>query len=336
MTARPPMSPASKAVAETVDLGLEATVVLSFSRVGCAVRRRVWSWSDPAVGSMAGKVVVVTGATSGLGLAAAKRFAELGASIVAVGRDAARLASARATIAGGGSPARVMAARCDLTRLDDVHALAAQLGDEHDRIDVLVHNAGALAHTYERTPDHLEVTVQTHVVAPFLLTSLLLGRLEATPGARVLTMASGGMYAHGLGDLDVAPEDFDGVRTYALAKRAQVVLNEQWARRHPSVSFQALHPGWVDTPGLRTSLPAFARLAGPLLRTPEQGVDTLVWLATGEVAGNGGFWFDRRRRWTSKLPWTTTTAADAERLWQWAVRSSGGTRPGPVEHGALR
>ena len=246
-----------RALAEAVDLALEATVVLSFSRVGYRVRRRVWSWAQPPEASMAGQVVLVTGATSGLGLSLATRCAELGASVVVVGRDLERLESARDRIAAAAGTATVTTARCDLARLDDVRALAEQVRRDHSRLDVLVHNAGALVHDFVRTVDGIELTVQTHVVAPYLLTTELLDLLQATPGARVLTVASGGMYTQPLEDLDLDPADFDGVRAYALAKRAQVVLNQQWARRHPGVAvFQAMHPGWVDTPGLRDSLPA--------------------------------------------------------------------------------
>jgi dehydrogenase/reductase SDR family member 12 len=306
-----------------VDLALEATVGLSFSRVGFEVRRRIWSWAEPPEASLAGQVAVVTGATSGLGLALATRFAELGASVVVVGRDPTRIADARAAIARETGAGTVSSVRCDLARLDDVRALADELRRDHGRIDVLVHNAGALVHDFERTVDGMELTAQAHVVAPFLLTAEVLDLLRATPGARVLTVASGGMYTTALGDLDPAPAAFDGVRTYARAKRAQVVLNEEWARRHGEVArFDAMHPGWVDTPGLRASLPGFSRL-GRLLRTPDQGVDTLVWLATAPIDGNGGFWLDRRRRWTSKLPWTRTTPAAAGELWDWARRRSG-------------
>ena len=86
-----------------------------------------------------------------------------------------------------------------------------------------------------------------------------------------------------------------------------------------------MHPGWVDTPGIHESLPDFARLMGPLLRTPEQGADTMVWLATARepLSGNGQFWLDRHRRWTSKLPWTRTSAADADHLWELVSRRAG-------------
>ena len=322
-------------VNDVVDLGLEATVVLSFSRLGYEVRHRLGSWADPATGSMLGQVAVVTGATSGIGLALATRFVELGATVVVVGRDPARLQSAADRITRATGSDTVITAGCDLTRLDDVRALTEQIRRDHDRLDVLVHNAGALVHEFSRTVDGLESTVQTHVVAPFLLTAGLIDLLEATPGARVLTVSSGGMYTTALADLDLGPDGFDGARAYALAKRAQVVLNEQWAQRHPAVaSFQAMHPGWVDTPGLRASLPRFAKVMGPGLRTTDRGHrHARVVGVRPRVDANGGFWLDRRRRWTSKLPWTTTSAASADRLWHWALVQSDAAPPVPVASG---
>ena len=129
----------------------------------------------------------------------------------------------------------------------------------------------------------LEVTAQVHVVAPFLLTTALLPMLQATPDARVITVSSGGMYTQRL-DVDALGTPsmpFDGVRAYANAKRAQVVLNERWSKHlgASGVVFHAMHPGWADTPGVRESLPRFHALMGPLLRTPCQGADTIVWLA---------------------------------------------------------
>jgi dehydrogenase/reductase SDR family protein 12 len=99
-----------------------------------------------------------------------------------------------------------------------------------------------------------------------------------------------------------------------------------------------MHPGWVDTPGVQTSLPDFYRVMGPWLRTPEQGSDTMVWLATaGEPAdSNGQLWLDRHRRWATKLPWTRTAPAEAEQLWQWVTGRANVTvadGPTPVSPG---
>ena len=168
-----------------------------------------------------------------------------------------------------------------------------------------------------------------HVVAPFLLTAALLPILQATPDARVITVSSGGMYTQRL-DLDALATPttpFNGVRAYANAKRAQVVLNERWSKHRAAsgVVFHAMHPGWADTPGVRESLPRFRAVMGPLLRTPSQGADSMVWLASDPRAleTNGKFWLDRRPRAVAPLPGTRTRDADAERCWNWCVDRAG-------------
>jgi len=319
----------SPLVASTLDHALEATIVLSFSRVGYDVRDRVFGWTDLTERPLAGRVIVVTGATSGLGFAAATRLARLGGSVVIVGRDPGRTTDARGRIATDTGNDDIEAAVADLADLDAVRALATHLTATQTRLDAIVHNAGAMATTHELTADGIEVTVQTHVVAPFLLTRALLPLLASTPGSRVVTVSSGGMYREGLSvdELEMGADGFNGVTAYARAKRAQVVLNEEWSRRAATtaVTFHAMHPGWVDTPGIRSSLPAFSKVLGPLLRTPDQGADTMVWLASARepLGTNGRFWLDRRPRSTVYVPGTRPSPQEAERLWQWTCARAG-------------
>jgi dehydrogenase/reductase SDR family member 12 len=308
---------------DAVDLALEATVVLSFSRLGYQVRRRLFRWPDDP-SRLEGRVVLVTGSTSGLGRAVAERLARRGATVIVSGRDPQRTRRVRAELVEASGRAEIHDVVADLGRLDEVVALAAAVQANHDRLDALVHNAGALVHDFRRTDDGLELTVATHVVAPHLLTRQLFGLLAATPSSRVVTVASGGMYTQRLASLDLGPDHFDGVRAYALAKRAQVVLAQQWARRTAGqgVTFHAMHPGWVDTPGLAQSLPRFHHAMGPWLRTPDQGGDTIAWLAVGDAGaepggGGGHFWLDRHHRWVDKLPWTVTSPSAADELWHW-------------------
>jgi dehydrogenase/reductase SDR family protein 12 len=319
----------ARAAATVVDAVLEATVVPSFTRIGYLARHRLCAWQEPAAGSMAGRVVVVTGATGGLGGAVAAALARGGAAVWLLGRDRDRTTwladRVRAEVPG----ADVKVAVADLARLSDVHAVADTLLAGSERLDVLVHNAGALMNSHVLTVDGLETTTQVQVVAPFLLTSLLFPRLRATDGSRVITVSSGGMYTQRLdvNSLTPDPASFNGVAAYASTKRAQVVLTQEWARRTvgSGVSFHATHPGWVDTPGLRASLPRFARLMGSLLRSPQQGADTTVWLASSAAGAHGGgqFWHDRRPRSTVRLPWTGTPRGEADRLWEWTVANAG-------------
>ena len=322
------MSSPSRA-AVIADHALELTVVGSFSRIGFVARRALFGWDTKPQPDLHDRTVVITGATGGLGLAAAHLLAERHAQLVLIGRDAARTEAARRSVIDATPAARVQTVVADLASLDAVHSAAAQLGAVVPGIDVLIHNAGALTHERRSTVDDLEVTAQVHVIAPFLLTTLLLPRLRASADARVIFVSSGGMYTRRL-DVDALaypPEPFDGVRAYADAKRAQVVLTDLWTRHSAGrgIAFHAMHPGWADTPGVRESLPGFRRVMQPLLRSPAQGADTMVWLAGAPEAreSNGAFWLDRRPRPTTVLPWTRTPDGEAERLWNWCIARSG-------------
>lgn len=307
------MNAAPNVLARTADLALEGTIAGSFTRVGFQVRRALADWTPLESYNLSGKTVLVTGATSGLGREAATTLAKLGAEVIVLGRNPERTADVAQAIG-----ARAVVA--DLADLEAVRAVAAELTAELDGLDVLINNAGALTHEFQQTDAGLELTYQTHVVAPFLLTSLLLPLLQQRPGSRVITVSSGGMYTQklDLATLDSDGTDYDGVTAYAKAKRAQVVLNRLWAAKYPAgPEFHAMHPGWADTPGVVDSLPGFHRVMGRLLRTPEQGSDTMVWLAAtpDPGAGSGSFWLDRRPRGTNYLPWTRTSLDDAKKLW---------------------
>ena len=183
------------------DAALEATVVGSFSRIGFAARRALFDWDAEPVVDMSGRVALVTGATGGLGVAAATALAQRNADVWIVGRDPQRIEAARRAIAAVAPDSSVTTAVADLAILDDVRNLADRVHRSVPRLDVLIHNAGALTHDLRYTVDGLEVTAQVHVVAPFLLTTALLPILQNTADARVITVSSGGMYTQ---RLDVA------------------------------------------------------------------------------------------------------------------------------------
>jgi NAD(P)-dependent dehydrogenase (short-subunit alcohol dehydrogenase family) len=204
--------------------------------------------------------------------------------------------------------------------------VAEEIDARHDTVDVLIHNAGALTHERMEAPDGTEATVASQVVGPFLLTCRLLDQLRRGSPGRVITMSSGGMYtaAVTVDGLLLGPDDYDGTKQYALAKRAQVTLNEMWAERvdRHEVVFHSLHPGWADTPGVEAALPTFRRVMGPLLRDPTEGADTMVWLAADDgapLSTTGGFWLDRRVRPIHRLPRTRRTDTPDRRreLWEW-------------------
>jgi dehydrogenase/reductase SDR family protein 12 len=299
---------------------------VSYTKLGYEVRSRGWDPSELA--PMDGKVALVTGATSGLGEAAAAGFARLGATVWLLVRNRERGEAGLARIAEQTGSDRLEVGICDLSEHRSVRGFADRFAAECPRLDVLVNNAGVLTHERKLSRDGIELTLATNVVGPFLLTKLLVGALQASAPARVVNVSSGGMYAQRLPtDLQSSDGRFRGAAAYARTKRMQVVLSELWAQRlqGTGVVVNAMHPGWVDTPGLRESLPGFRRLVGPLLRTPEQGADTIVWLAAAPraAAESGGFWFDRRRRPTHVLPWTSESDVDRRRLWAGVERLIG-------------
>jgi len=316
---------------DIADALIEAPIVTSFTRLGYEARSRLGNWTSLDDYDLTGQVIVVTGATSGLGYAAAEQLARCGATLVLVGRATERNEQAVGSLIAATGNESITQVAADMGDLDQVRALAERVLTDHDRLDVLTHNAGVLDPERRVAPDGTEATVASQVVGPFLLTSLLLDRLAESAPARVLTMSSGGMYASGLtvDELEMTPEKYNGTEQYARAKRAQVTLNEMWADRFGDrgIVFHALHPGWADTPGVDAGLPTFAKVMGPFLRTPEQGADTLVWLAADDEPpeSNGTFWLDRVARPIHKLPTTkrTDTAERREQLWDRVAELAG-------------
>ncbi len=319
-------------VADVVDSMIEVPIAPSFTKIGFQLRSRLEHWPPLTGYHLTGRTVVVTGATSGLGRQAAEDFARLGAHVVIAGRDQAKARQVRAEIAQRTGSSDLSIDCADMGELDQVQAMADRLLAEHQRIDVLVHNAGALTGHRSVNAAGVESTVASQVLGPFLLTSRLLSALSDGAPGRVITMSSGGMYTAGLtvDHLQMTDADYRGSEQYARAKRAQVTLNEMWAKRidAAAVVFHALHPGWADTPGVEASLPQFRRLMKPLLRTPAQGADTLVWLAADDgepVQTSGDFWLDRRRRNIHRLPSTrrSDTPDRRHKLWDWCVEQTG-------------
>ncbi|MEO6142723.1 MAG: SDR family NAD(P)-dependent oxidoreductase [Dermatophilaceae bacterium] len=321
---------------ELIDTALEALVVPSFTRIGFEARRRLFGWRDLDSYNLSGRVIAITGATSGLGRAGAEQLATGGATVIVVGRNPDKTARVTAEIREVTGNPSVSSTVADLSDFDSVRRAAEQILREHERLDVLIHNAGTLTAQRVEAPGGVEATIASQVVGPFLLTCLLLDRLKESAPARVITMSSGGMYTAELtvDHLQMSSDLYNGSKQYALAKRAQVTLNEMWAQRveKRSVLFHAMHPGWADTPGVEESLPTFRKIVGPLLRNAEGGADTMVWLASDDgepLSSTGGFWLDRRVRSTHRLRGTrrSDTAARRDELWNWVSEQAGCNPP---------
>jgi dehydrogenase/reductase SDR family member 12 len=307
-----------------LDLVADASVVGSFGSLGYRLRAPSFDPADMAV-DLRGRVVVVTGASSGIGLSACKSLAGLGASIVMVARNPDKLRAARASVDGD-----VVTELCDLADLDAVAALCDRLA-ARGRLDVVVHNAGLLLDERVRSPQGHETGFATHVLAPFLMTHRLRSLLATTSTmpatttparpARVIWVTSGGMYTQRATVEGVAADQgpFDGVVAYAQQKRAQVLCMARFAERLAAdgVTANAMHPGWVDTPGVARSLPRFRALLGKALRDEAQGADTIVWLAAAERLGTttGQLFLDREARRAEVLPGTHHTTADVDAIW---------------------
>lgn len=322
------------------DALLDKTILPSYLRIGYLLRQRMWRAADTSV-DMTGRTCLVTGANAGLGLATAERLAALGASVIMVARNRARGERAQAQILAHTGRAAVRLEVADLSDLTAVRDLAGSLSQSAERLDVLIHNAGVMLPRRALSQDGIEKSLATNVVGPFLLTALLLPLLERSTPARIIFVSSAGMYARKLqvDDLQSQYGPYNGAIAYARQKRAQVILSELWAERlsGSGITVNAMHPGWVDTPGLRRSLPTLRRVLGPLLRTPAQGADTIVWLSVAPHLEHesGKFWFDRRPRETHKLARTKSSAQERRRLWGACVELSG--RSGAqVRQAALR
>jgi dehydrogenase/reductase SDR family protein 12 len=306
-----------------VDAGLDVLVVPGFSRIGLAVRSALLpGFTVGDYPRIDGKTVVITGATSGIGYAAAVALARRGAVIHFLARDAGRAERTRRGIAAASGTETISYGLADLEDLNSVRAFAGQFHATHDRLDALIHNAGVIHPTFRTDQAGTELTVLGQVVAPFLLTRLLIPALLAAAPSRVITVSSGGMYTQRLdpATLQLPASRYRGVTAYARAKRAQTALSREWARRldRSGVAFHAMHPGWVNTPGITTMLPRFRRIARPILLSPEQGADTIVWLATTPpgLLGTGQFWHDRHPRPEHLLACTREKdPAAASELW---------------------
>jgi len=309
-------------MADVIDAALELAVVPSFSRIGPAVRSHLYDWPAMPERSLAGKTALVTGATSGIGRAAVSRLAQAGARVVLLGRSADKLESLKSELISLAGEDRFPLVIADMSSLKSVRTAVAQITDREDQLDVLVDNAGAIYPERIESEDGIEKTLAILVCGPFALTGGLLPLLRRSGDGRVVAVTSGGMYTQpvDLADLEWRNRPYNGARVYAQAKRIQVALVREWARRFAGagVSFDAMHPGWADTPGLADSLPGFYRLMKPLLRTPEQGADTIAWLATTPTlaAPGGRLYLDRRPRPFDRAPQTRLSADDRAELWE--------------------
>ena len=296
----------------------DATVVRSFDRSGFLRHSRRFDPADLEE-RLEGRICLVTGANSGIGKATAEGLAARGAEVWLLCRNRERADTARAELTQKTGNRNIKVQIVDMSSLESVRKACSEL--PVNSIDVLVHNAGVLPSEMVRTGDGLELTYATNVAGPFLMTKLLLDRLEKPAGSRLIWVSSGGMLPVRLdcGQLRDPSKPFNGVTAYAQTKRAQCVLSELLAERLSGrgVTVSSMHPGWADTAAVQSSIPRFHKATKSILRSPAQGADTVVWLAVSEKASgqSGLFWFDREKAKTHIVPWTRERKADRKALW---------------------
>jgi NAD(P)-dependent dehydrogenase (short-subunit alcohol dehydrogenase family) len=277
---------------------------------------------------MNGKQVLITGATNGIGLVAARALAARGANVAIVGRSAQRTQHAAASIRAAGGGAVVDTFLADLASQDSVRRLASAVLDRYARLDVLINNAGAMYQARQLSADGIELTWALNHLAPFLLTRLLLDRLKTSAPARIITTASGAHHGAQIPFDDLRGDrSYAGFRRYGATKLANILFTRELARRleKSGVTANAFHPGLVATGfnhnnGLLMSLAM--TLMGAFALSAEEGAKTLVWLAASpEVADVTGAYFFKQQQETPSA--AAQDAAAGERLWAISEKQCG-------------
>jgi NAD(P)-dependent dehydrogenase (short-subunit alcohol dehydrogenase family) len=275
---------------------------------------------------MRGKTVVITGATSGIGGIAARRLAEQGARIVIVARDRERAEETLRDLRAANAEQAHTAFYADLSRLREMKRVAEEIAAAVPKVDVLMNNAGLISTGNRRTEDGLELMFATNHLSYFVLSNLLLARLRAAGGARIVSTASD---AHRRARLDFERlQDQKGGTAYGMTKLCNILFTRELARRisGTGVTANCLHPGFVatrfgdDTRGaLRTGLAIAKRL---FALSPEEGAKTMVYLASSpEVTGRSGGYYERCA--AAEPARAAQSDADARRLWEVSAEITG-------------
>jgi dehydrogenase/reductase SDR family protein 12 len=292
-----------------IDSSLDATL-LGFTKLGLSARGISVAEAFPEV---AGKHVMVTGATGGIGRAAAKRLASNGAIVHCVGRSPEKLAALERETDG-----TVVTHLADLSSMEAIMHLTAAFLDEGQDLCGIINNVGVMSPERVTTSEGFEVSYAVNLLGQYVLTTNLLPVLKSSAPARIVMVSSGGMYSQPLTATNMQSTEgpYDGTAAYARTKRGQVELAKYWARNLASddIRVNSMHPGWVDTEGVRGALPTFRRFTRPLLRNEDQGADSAVWLIAARDADavTGKFIHDRKPRPTHRAKRTKTDVAASD------------------------
>jgi NAD(P)-dependent dehydrogenase (short-subunit alcohol dehydrogenase family) len=277
---------------------------------------------------MNGKVVLITGGTSGIGKASAVALASMGAEVVVIGRNEERGERAAEEIRRESGNEKVSLMLADLSVQADVRRLAEEFQERHGRLDVLVNNAGLVQSQRTETPDGIETQLAINHLTPFLLTNLLLDLLRASAPSRIVTVSSD---AHRWAKLDLddlqSRKRYRGMQVYGTTKLANILFTRELSERleGTGVTANAMHPGGVNTNfgnNQRGPMSLLFRAFKPFMRTPEQGADTLIYLASSlEVEGmTGKYLADRKVKVASDAAYDETLQ---KKLWEASEKLTG-------------
>ncbi|XP_051262841.1 dehydrogenase/reductase SDR family member 12-like [Dicentrarchus labrax] len=268
--------------------------------------------------SVVGRSFMITGANSGIGRATAMAIAKKGGTVHMVCRNKEKAEEARMDIVNESGNTEVHIHIVDMSETLKVWEFAEAFKKQYPSLNVLINNAGCMVRKRELNAEGLEKSFATNTMGVYILTQSLIPLLQKSRDPRVIIVSSGGMLVQKLRVDDLQSERgyFDGVMVYAQNKRQQVVLTQQWAKANPVIHFSSMHPGWVDTPAVSTSMPQFHHMMGERLRSVEQGADTVVWLALSRAAArtSSGTFFQDRSPVPAHLPlaWTRSSAEEIQ------------------------
>lgn len=295
------------------------------------------NFCDSDIQDMSEKIVMITGANSGIGYSAAEEFAKLNAEVHLVCRNSGRGEIARSKIAEITGNHKIYCHICDTSVMNSVRSFSEDFLKHHSRLDVLVNNAGGMPSERTITSEGNEQIMATMLGGTMLLTSRLLSALKKSEDARVINVSSGGAYTVKGITQDLNNENikkYDGTFFYALAKRNQIILTEEWSERLKNqgvdVAVNCMHPGWAATTGVETAMKDFFESNREMLRSPLEGADTIVFLGSAprsKLLGSGHFWFDRQPvRTHMPFAWTTLSKEERKELWNKSAKYVGGVQ----------
>jgi NAD(P)-dependent dehydrogenase (short-subunit alcohol dehydrogenase family) len=278
--------------------------------------------------SMNGKIVLITGATSGIGKETALGLAKMGATVVLVGRSREKLDRVAGSIASATGNRTIDTMVCDLTSMESVRKLASDFKHKYQRLDVLINNAGEIVSERRTTVDGFEYTLALDHLSHFLLTMLLVNLIEASAPARIINVSSS---AHSLGRIDfedlMGEKKYTPMKAYGQAKLANLLFTYELARRlaGTGVTANAVHPGAVRTnfgKGMKGRWRIFLWLGSPFLIDAERGAETSIFVASSpEVSGiTGKYFVKKKEKMSSKRSHDQT---GAKRLWEVSSKLTG-------------